>query len=203
MLKSNQTILNELSIVGNLAVKEGILSVVDEKNSSIRNIHAWTSAFMVYASAMLEKWPTKGLEFLKYIQTVRTAASRGCPGGWVLYVEQYRLRKTRFPASSWGVVDSELWMFCATTPNNGIQVNNPVISSPSLVRSNLSYSSNSQNHGNINMTSTQKQRIACKLYNRGLVCTFCKNCKFLHKCQKCNGSHPASMCKVYPTIDLL
>jgi hypothetical protein len=102
---------------GNLAVKEGILSVVDEKNSSIRNIHAWTSAFMVYASAMLEKWPTKGFEFLKYIQTVRTAASRGCPGGWVLYVEQYRLRKTRFPASSWGVVDSELWMFCAVQTN--------------------------------------------------------------------------------------
>jgi hypothetical protein len=62
-----------------------ILSVVDEKNSSIRNIHAWTSAFMVYASAMLEKWPTKGLEFLKYIQTVRTAASRGCPGEYLFY----------------------------------------------------------------------------------------------------------------------
>jgi hypothetical protein len=52
---------------------------------------------MVYASVMLEKWPKKGLAFLKYMQTVRTAASRGCPGGWVLYGEQYRLRKARFP----------------------------------------------------------------------------------------------------------
>ena len=104
MLKSNQTLLNELSTVGNLAVKEGILSVVHEKSSPIRNIHVWTSAFMVYyASVMLEKWPRKGLEFLKYMQTVGTAASRGCPGGWVLYDEQYRLRKARFPASSWGV----------------------------------------------------------------------------------------------------
>ena len=162
MLKSNQTLLNELSTVGNLAIKEGILSVVHKKSSPIRNIHVWTSAFMVYASVMLEKWPNKGLEFLKYMQTVRTAASRGCPGGWVLYDEQYRLRKAHFPASSWGVVDSELWMFYVTTPNN-IQVNNPVNSSPSLVRNNLSYSSNSQNNGNINMTSTQKQRIACKL----------------------------------------
>ena len=86
MLKSNQTLLNELSTVGNLAVKEGSLSVVHSNSSPIRNIHVWTSAFMVYASVMLEKWPRKGLEFLKYMQTVGTAASRGCPGGWVLYV---------------------------------------------------------------------------------------------------------------------
>jgi hypothetical protein len=51
---------------------------------------------MVYASVMLEKWQKKGLEFLKFLQTVTTAASRGCPDGWVLYDEQYRLRKARF-----------------------------------------------------------------------------------------------------------
>jgi hypothetical protein len=56
--------------IGNLAVKEGILSVVHNKSSPIRNIHVWTSAFMVYASVMLEKWPKKGLAFLKYMQTV-------------------------------------------------------------------------------------------------------------------------------------
>jgi hypothetical protein len=111
MLKSNQTLLNELSTVGNLAIKEGMLSVVHKKSSPIRNIHVWTSTFMVYASVMLEKWPNKGLEFLKYMQTVRTAASRGCPGGWVLYDEQYRLRKAHFPASSWGVVDRSCGCF--------------------------------------------------------------------------------------------
>jgi hypothetical protein len=31
MLKSNQTLLNEISTVGNLAVKDGILSVVHKK----------------------------------------------------------------------------------------------------------------------------------------------------------------------------
>jgi hypothetical protein len=51
---------------------------------------------MVYASVMLEKWQKKGLEFLKFLQKVTTVASRGCPGGWVLYDEQYRLRKARF-----------------------------------------------------------------------------------------------------------
>ena len=54
MLKSNQTLLNELSTVGNLAVKEGSLSVVHSNSSPIRNIHVWASAFMVYACIMLE-----------------------------------------------------------------------------------------------------------------------------------------------------
>jgi hypothetical protein len=31
MLKSNQTLLNEISTVGNLAVKDGILSVLHKK----------------------------------------------------------------------------------------------------------------------------------------------------------------------------
>ena len=61
MLKSNQTLLNELSTVGNLAVKEGSLSVVHSKSSPIRNMHVWTSTFMVYASIMVEKWPKRGL----------------------------------------------------------------------------------------------------------------------------------------------
>jgi hypothetical protein len=75
-------------------------------------LNSFNKVWFDFNSVMLEKWPRKGLESLKYMQTVGTAASRGCPGGWVLYDVQYRLRQARFPASSWGVVDSELWMFC-------------------------------------------------------------------------------------------
>ena len=32
---------------------------------------------MIYASVMLEKFPNNGQEYLKYMQTVRMAASRG------------------------------------------------------------------------------------------------------------------------------
>ena len=40
---------------------------------------------MIYASLMLEKFPNKGLEFFKYIHTVRMAVSRGYSLGWVNY----------------------------------------------------------------------------------------------------------------------
>ena len=77
---------------------------------------------MIYASLMLEKFPNKGLEFFKYMHTVRMAASRGYFLGWVNYDEQYRLRKATSPSSSWGVVDMELWMLCMSTPPRAISV---------------------------------------------------------------------------------
>jgi hypothetical protein len=45
----------------------------------------WSSAFMIYASLMLEKFSNKGLEFFKYMHTVRMAPSRGYSLGWVNY----------------------------------------------------------------------------------------------------------------------
>ena len=63
------------------------LAVVNKTSNPIRNIHVWSSAFVVYASVMLEKWPSKGIDFFKYMHTVRMAVSRGYPQGWVKYDE--------------------------------------------------------------------------------------------------------------------
>ena len=42
---------------------------------------------MIYASIMLEKWSSKGLELIKYMQIVRMAATRGYAEGWIQYDE--------------------------------------------------------------------------------------------------------------------
>ncbi|XP_076079815.1 uncharacterized protein LOC143049927 [Mytilus galloprovincialis] len=96
LLKSTRDLVNEQNLEGELVVKGGVLSLVNQKKSPIKSIYVWTSAFMIYGSVVLEKWPNKGLEFFKYMQTVRMAASRGYSGGWVHYDEQFRLRKV-FP----------------------------------------------------------------------------------------------------------
>lgn len=213
LLKSNQSMANDLDIEGELTIKGGSISIMPKKASSINNIHVWTSAFIIYASVLLEKWPEKGAEYFKYMQIVRLAASRGCSGGWILYDEQYRLRKSRSPTTSWGVVDGELWMLCVTTPNNSSYGNY----SSQNQSNNSAYSnygtqnqSNNSAYGNFNNQSQgvggnnrftqqgknakQSHKLYCRLFNRGLVCNFGKLCKFLHKCQKCNGNHPASRC---------
>jgi hypothetical protein len=49
-------------------------TVVNKSTQPIKNIHVWSSAFMIYASLMFEKFPNKGLEFFKYMHTVRMAS---------------------------------------------------------------------------------------------------------------------------------
>ena len=63
-LKSAKDLVNDPSLEGELAIKGGIFTVVNKKKHSINNIHVWTSAFMIYASVMLEKFPNNGQEYL-------------------------------------------------------------------------------------------------------------------------------------------
>ena len=63
LLKSARELVNEQGIECDLAVKGGSLAVVNKTSNPIRNIRAWSSAFMVYARVMLDKWPNKGIEF--------------------------------------------------------------------------------------------------------------------------------------------
>jgi hypothetical protein len=48
------------ALEGELAIKGGIFTVVNQKENYIINTHVWTSAFMIYASVMLEKFPNNG-----------------------------------------------------------------------------------------------------------------------------------------------
>ena len=75
LLKSNRDLVNESNLDGELSVKGGVLSIVNKTSTPIKSIHTWASAFMIYASIMLEKWSSKGLELIKYMQTIRMAAT--------------------------------------------------------------------------------------------------------------------------------
>ena len=60
---------------------------------------------------MIEKHPGKAQELLKYLRDIRLAAYRAPSAlAWVQYDEQFRLKKSRNPSSSWGVIDNELWL---------------------------------------------------------------------------------------------
>jgi hypothetical protein len=42
---------------------------------------------------LLEKWPFRAREYLIYMQNIRLAASSCQNNGWLVYDEQYRLKK--------------------------------------------------------------------------------------------------------------
>ena len=143
---------------------------------------------------MLEKWPNKGMEFFKYLHTVRMAAFRGHSLGWVHYDEQYRLRKVLNPVSSWGAVDMELWLLYVSTPN----VNNY---SPSAFghadrrqQTHFNSTATSGFHGFNNFQQRNDGQV-CRHFNRGVPCKFGKSCKYAHRCSRCKGNHPFISCR--------
>jgi hypothetical protein len=148
---------------------------------------------MIYASVMLEKFPNNGQEYIKYMQTVRMAASRGVNGGWVQYDEQFRLRKARYPTSSWGVVDMELWLLCVATPKFST-VQRPFNTGLVNQHSQQLAVNNSLYNGGTGHNRGQSRNYLCRAFNMG-KCTFGRNCKYLHKCSKCNGTHPLTACR--------
>ena len=78
-LKSAKELVSDPQYSGELTIKGGQLTAVQQKQSPINNIHVWTSASIVYLEVMLEIWPNKGHEYLKYMYNVPLAAERG-PG---------------------------------------------------------------------------------------------------------------------------
>ena len=70
LLKSAKDLVSDSHLNGDLTVKGGQLTLLQHKQNPITNIHIWTSAFMIFMGVMLEKWPIKGQELLKYMHNV-------------------------------------------------------------------------------------------------------------------------------------
>ena len=100
LFKQARDLYTDAHKTGELVIKNGQLVVARQHLRDITNIHTWTTAFIVYMSIYLEKFPGKAQEMLGYMHNVRLAASRVGYNGWSKYDEQYRPKKERNPSMS-------------------------------------------------------------------------------------------------------
>ena len=135
-----------------------------ECNSKISNIEKWSDAFIIFMSIYLIRNKDEAPEMLTYMYNIREAASRKGGFAWRSYDEQFRLRQ-EINKSSWSVIITDLWWRCSL--------------------SNESFQSGQTN-------SNPAQRRLCLDYNKGQC--FYSNCRYLHLCQTCNGSHSEVNC---------
>ncbi|VDI40850.1 Hypothetical predicted protein [Mytilus galloprovincialis] len=117
---NDSSIVSQVEMVPSIQNSHGgALTVVNKKQDSLNNTEIWTAVFMIYMAILLNKWPMKAQEYLKYMQSIRLASFRVTNNGWAVYDDQYRLKKSAFNhlRTSWGVIDQELWVLCLVTGN--------------------------------------------------------------------------------------
>lgn len=189
--KSSHDIDREFEGEGELIYRDGKLSMQKKfKEQTKLTINSWTSAFLIYVSVMLKKYPGKAQGLLKYMRDIRLLSSRSLQ--WWVYDEQFRYKKARYPDSSWGIIDQELWIMSAlpardskAVPSTSTQQNG-IATDTNTSRNSSSFRNFNQNiNGNAN----------CWAFNKGRQCRFHPRCKFPHACSKCGGQHPAYQCK--------
>ena len=139
-----------------------------QPHNFISSIDQWTSAFIVYIYVYCKAHPSRFLELLKYMHMVRLGAKR-TQMGWKSYDEQFRMRKARYPASSWGKVDYKLWLLHMNTT--------------------ITYGSANPALHNANNNAGLK----CYTFNFEGRC-FKQFCPYKHLCLRCGGSHPIIHC---------
>ena len=102
-----------------LILIKGKITIQPKQTKKILNIESWTDAFIIYNSIYCSAHPEKYLEMLRYMHTIRIGSKRS--EGWLVYNEQFRLRKAQDPSSSWAVIDQELWLLYLTSSNTASQ----------------------------------------------------------------------------------
>jgi hypothetical protein len=153
---------------------------VKQKVNSQLSIEDWTSAYAVFMSVMLEKYHTPTQELIKYMRDIRIAADKS--PGWQKYDEQYRLKKQSDPQSSWGIINSELWLLYTSNPYQS-------------QKSNLSQNQATEaNYNTQNYSGAPQHIMYCNSFNSGRLCRFSHNCRYAHRCNKCGEGHPAVEC---------
>jgi hypothetical protein len=75
LLKSARELANDNNVQGNITLRGNSLTVVNKSTQPNKNIHVWSSAFMIYGSLMLEKFPSKGFRYCPREGLIRTSTT--------------------------------------------------------------------------------------------------------------------------------
>ena len=76
----------------------------------INSIEKWLSAFTVYASVMVSKFPNRALVLFNYMHIIRTASFKFRGLAWYAYDIEFRKRAAKNPRVNWGQRDMQLYL---------------------------------------------------------------------------------------------
>ncbi len=144
---------------------------LEESNHTreITNWDQWVWAYHTYASIMVQYFPHRSLEMIKYEHVIHDASQRFEWDAMMYYDVQFCLNMAENPEKSWGTMDMELYADAFT--GRGLKT------------------------AAVQVAQKFRSSQACYQYNKG-KCTWGKKCKFAHKCGNCGKfGHPEKDCR--------
>ena len=149
-----------------LTLKDGCFNLKKSpKPKQLYNINDWTDAFINFGKLLLESHPTRSLQILTYMSTIRGAARDHSFSAAMAYDKQFRMKLGKFPEKSFSLIDGQLWLLCMTRSRPTVPV----------------------------QTDQRYQTNACFNYNYKDLCTR-RPCPYVHICLKCKQKHPIKRC---------
>ena len=85
------------------------LTMVRKRKPVIDTFHKWLDAYTAYMLVIVESYPRRSLELLKYQQIISRAATKFKGLAFLSYDEQFRRRAAYDLTLNWDQVDLELW----------------------------------------------------------------------------------------------
>lgn len=153
-----------------IVMNNGQLQCQPKSGKKISDISSWIDAFLIFMSIYVGSHPESAMGLIKYMYTVKLGASRSSGLSWYEYDQQFRYKVHKNSEVSWGVVDQELWLLYM---QHSQSTSLPATSFP----------------------QTQYSARKCFEYNNKGRCNI-PNCRFAHRCLRCNYPHPAIKCHV-------
>ncbi len=170
----------------------GVTSIKRPHQSRIVSIEDWLDAYSIFATVLVESFPSRSVELWHYQAHIRRLAREFVGLGWIRYDRLFRAKAASNRQISWMSPDPQLF----------IQVFTGMARSGCGYCSHPSHSTDQCQYRNVAVDSTsvafapevrKASKGICYRYNSGEICSK-QNCRFPHVCSSCGGNHPASDC---------
>ena len=156
------------------------------KRPKIDSLDKWLTAFGIYASVVVAKFPHKASQLFAYQRIIREAAQKFKGLAWYAYDVEFRKLAAKNPALNWGERHLQLWLDKFT----GLARSVCFVCGSADHLSDLCPLSSPRPDSK--RTSFSSQRGLCRNFNGGIPCA-AKPCPFEHRCNlaDCGGRHGA------------
>ena len=164
------------------------ITMVRKKKPVIDSFHKWVDAFTTFMLVVVNAYPGRAAELIKYLQIISRAEAKFRGLTWRYYDEQFRRRAAQDLSLNWGLVDLELWTvtfsgqakphcFLCSSPYHGqgdCPIADPARRSP---------------------RGTSSSHAHCFNFNKPSGCSRVA-CQFPHVCSRCRSpAHPVTRCR--------